>query len=320
MPTTTAATAMQELYQGIDYDARMDYCTKEMAQRICRNTLAKEAEKRGIADPMMMNPATGSVSPLSDWICDYMELTPEEWGGHYFSDAGLVEVRRTTDGGWEEDDIETRTAAILEALKDLYPSVDTLTEGMLPEVLKACYIASPEAVRNAIYASSRLLTLEKNARFFSTVYTAEDVHTFLAAYAAAAPAVYDQEADLGTGDPWCMPWLKGAMGAERGATPETLGRKAACMDYGELEALFGPDEEGLAAKTEAAVRGYLLHGNPIPEFLKPEEDILDKAAAEIAEAQERGLDDEEAECLISEVVTDCIAEVTTSVAMRETRS
>lgn len=317
MPTTTAATAMQELYQGIDYDARMDYCTKEMAQRICRNTLAKEAEKRGIADPMMMNPATGSVSPLSDWICDYMELTPEEWGGHYFSDAGLVEVRRTADGGWEEDDIETRTAAILEALKDLYPSVDTLTEGMLPEVLKACYIASPEAVRNAIYASSRLLTLEKNARFFSTVYTAEDVHTFLAAYAAAAPAVYDQEADLGTGDPWCMPWLKGAMGAERGATPETLGRKAACMDYGELEALFGPDEEGLAAKTEAAVRGYLLHGNPIPEFLKPEEDILDKAAAEIAKAQERGMDDDEAERLISEIVSQCIAEVTTSMAMRK---
>ncbi len=319
MPTTTAATAMQELYQGIDYDARMDYCTKEMAQRICRNTLAKEAEKRGIADPMMMNPATGSVSPLSDWICDYMELTPEEWGGHYFSDAGLVEVRRTADGGWEEDDIETRTAAILEALKDLYPSVDTLTEGMLPEVLKACYIASPEAVRNAIYASSRLPTLEKNARFFSTVYTAEDVHTFLAAYAAAAPAVYDQEADLGTGDPWCMPWLKGAMGAERGATPETLGREAACMDYGELEALFGPDEEGLAAKTEAAVRGYLLHGNPIPEFLKPEEDILDKAAAEIAKAQERGMDDDEAERLISEIVSQCIAEVTPRVAMRRAR-
>ena len=114
MTTTTAATAMQELYQGISYDARMDYCTKEMAQRICRNTLAKEAERRGIADPMMMNPATGSVSPLSDWVCDYMELTPEEWGGHYFSDAGLAEVRRTADGGWEEADIEARTAAVRE--------------------------------------------------------------------------------------------------------------------------------------------------------------------------------------------------------------
>ena len=99
MLTSTAVTTMQELYQGISYDARMDYCTKEMAQRICRNTLAKEAEKRGIADPMMMNPATGSVSPLSDWVCDYMELTPEEWGGHYFSDAGLVEVHSSTADG-----------------------------------------------------------------------------------------------------------------------------------------------------------------------------------------------------------------------------
>ena len=81
MSTTAAVTAMQELYQGISYDARMDYCTKEMAQSICRHTLAKEAESRGIADPSMMNPATGSVDKLSGWICDYMELTPEEWGG-----------------------------------------------------------------------------------------------------------------------------------------------------------------------------------------------------------------------------------------------
>ena len=101
MPTTTATTAMQELYQGISYDARMDYCTKEMTQSICRHTLAKEAERRGIADPDMMNPATGSVDKLSGWICDYMERTPEEWGGHYFSDAGLVEVRKNSTGAWE---------------------------------------------------------------------------------------------------------------------------------------------------------------------------------------------------------------------------
>ncbi len=102
MTTTTAITAMQELYQSISYDARMDYCTKEMTQRICRHTLAKEAERRGIADPSMMNPATGSVDKLSGWMCDYMELTPEEWGGHYFSDAGLVEVRKNAAGEWEE--------------------------------------------------------------------------------------------------------------------------------------------------------------------------------------------------------------------------
>ena len=149
--------------------------------------------------------------------------------------------------------IETRTSEILEALEALRPSadtiVDTLTEDMLPAPLKDCAIASPEAVQHAISASSRRLILEKIARFFATVYTAEDVDTFLAAYDGAAPAVYNQEDDLETPTPWCMPWLDGAMVAEKGDTPETLGRKAACMDYRELETLFGPDEEGLAART-----------------------------------------------------------------------
>ena len=217
--------------------------------------------------------------------------------------------------------IETRTAEILNALETLRPYVGALAKNkfLFPDVLKDCAIASPEAVQHAIYASSRRLTLEKLARFFATIYTQADVHTFLSAYAAAAPKCYDQDKDLENDAPMCMPWRLGAMGANKGDTPETLGRKAACMDYRELEILFGPDEEGLAAQTEAAVRGYLLDGLALPEFLKPEEGALDKAAAEIAEAQERGLDDEEAECLISEVVSQCIAEVTTSVAMRRAR-
>lgn len=217
--------------------------------------------------------------------------------------------------------IEARTAAIIEALETLRPYVGTLTENkfLFPDVLKACYIASPEAVQHAICASSRRLTLEKLSRFFATVYTAEDVDTFLAAYDGAAPAVYNQEDDLETPTPWCMPWLNGAMGAEKGDTPETLGRKAACMDYGELEALFGPDKEGLAAKTEAAVRGYLLHGNPIPEFLKPEEGALRRAASDIAEAQERIADDEVKNSIVSELVVQCVAEVTALVAMRRAR-
>ena len=161
--------------------------------------------------------------------------------------------------------------------------------------------------------------MEKFARFFATIYTSEDVDAFLAAYDAAAPKCYDQDKDLETPTPWCCPWLTGAMGAEKGDTPETLGRKAACMDYQELETLFGPDEEGLAAKTEAAVRGFLLHGIAIPGFLVPESGVLDKAAAEIAEARERGMDDEEAESLISEIVSQCIAEVTPRVAMRRAR-
>lgn len=217
--------------------------------------------------------------------------------------------------------IETRTAEILNALETLRPYVGALAKNkfLFPDVLKDCYIASPEAVQHAICASSRRLTLEKLARFFATVYTQEDVESFTAAYDAAAPAVYNQNDDLETGNPWCMPWLNGAMGADRGDTPETLGRKAACMDYRELEILFGPDEEGLAAKTEAAVLGFLLDGLALPEFLKPEGDILDKAAAEIAKAQERGMDDDEAERLISEIVSQCIAEVTPRVAMRQAR-
>lgn len=217
--------------------------------------------------------------------------------------------------------IEARTAEILNALETMRPYVGTLEKNkfLFPEVLKACYIASPEAVQHAIYASSRRLTLEKLARFFATVYTAEDVDTFLAAYDGAAPAVYNQEDDLETPTPWCMPWMTGAMGAEKGDTPETLGRKAACMDYGELEKLFGPDEEGLAASTEAAVRGYLLHGNPIPEFLKPEEGALRRAASDIAEAQERIADDEVKNSIVSELVVQCVAEVTALVAMRKAR-
>ena len=215
--------------------------------------------------------------------------------------------------------IETRTAAILEALEALRPSAGALTENMCPAVLKDCAIATPASVQSAIYASSRRLPMENLARFFATIYTQEDVESFTAAYAAAAPEVYDQEAALETGGTWCMPWLTGAMGAEKGDTPETLGRKAACMDYQELESLFGPDEEGLAAKTAEAVRGFLLDGVGLPEFLKPEGDILDKAAAEIAEARERGMDDDEDERLISEIVTGCIAEVTPRVAMRRAR-
>ena len=215
--------------------------------------------------------------------------------------------------------IETRTSEILNALEALRPSADTLTEDMFPEVLKDCAIATPGSIQNALYASGRRLPLEKIARFFATIYTLTDITAFTEAYDAAAPEVYNQDDDIMTGTPWCMPWMTGAMGAEKGDTPETLGRKAACMDYGELEALFGPDEEGLAARTEAAVRGFLLDGIALPGFLKPEGDILDKAAAEIAEAQERGLEDEEAERLISEIVTGCIRDITPLVAMRKSR-
>lgn len=219
--------------------------------------------------------------------------------------------------------IETRTSEILEALEALRPSADTiadtLTEDMLPAPLKDCAIATPESIQNALYASGRRLPLEKIARFFATIYTLTDITAFTEAYDAAAPEVYNQDDDIMTGTPWCMPWMTGAMGAEKGDTPESLGRKAACMDYANLETFFGPDEEGLAAKTEAAVRGFLLDGLALPEFLKTEEGILSKAAAEIAAVEGSTDDDEEADRLESEIVTGCIAEVTPRVAMRRAR-
>lgn len=213
--------------------------------------------------------------------------------------------------------IETRTAEITAALKAL-TSKSTITNSDLPQVLQNSAIAGAEAVRNAFSVTGRCLSLEKIARFFACVYTQEDVHAFIAAYAAAAPEGYDQDEDLETSAPWCCPWLTGAMGAEKGDTPETLGRKAACMDYSELECLFGHGD-GLAARTEAAIRGYLLDGISIPGFLAPESGALNKAAAEIAAVKDRVFDDEEAERLIHEIVAGCIAEVTPSVAMREGR-
>ena len=214
--------------------------------------------------------------------------------------------------------IETRTAEITAALNELAKQ-SSITVYDLPEVLQNSAIAGPEAVQTAFSVTGRSLPMEKIARFYATVYTQEDVHAFLAAYADAAPEGYSQEDDLETPTPWCMPWLNGAMGAEKGDTPETLGRKAACMDYQDLEALFGPAEEGLAARTEAAVRDALLDGAPVPGFLKPEEDILTKATADIAEAKNRGLEDEEADRLISETIYQCITEITPRVAMREGR-
>lgn len=213
--------------------------------------------------------------------------------------------------------IETRTAEITAALKAL-TSKSTITTHDLPEVIQRSAIAGAEDVRRAIYISCPGLPLEKIARFFATVYTEEDVHTFLAAYAAAAPEGYNQDDDLKTSAPWCCPWLTGAMGASEEDTPETLGRKAACMDYAELESFFGHGD-GLAARTEAAIRGYLLDGNRLPEFLKPEEDTLSRAAADIAEAKNRFLDDEERERLTSEIVRNCIDTITPRVAEREGR-
>lgn len=210
--------------------------------------------------------------------------------------------------------IETRTAEITAALHDLAKK-STITTEDLPEVLQNSAIAGVEAVQNAIHAIGYHMSLEQAARFFATVYTEQDRDAFLAAYEAAAPSCYDQEADLETSAPWCCPWLTGAMGAEEGDTPESLGRKAALIDYRDLEICFGAGEDSLSARTESAIRDFLLYAASIPAFLEPEADILSKAKTEISEAA--SLDDEERERLTSEIVKDCINTIMPRVAMRE---
>ena len=70
---------------------------------------------RNISETMLMNPATGSVAPESEWRADYedckarAERTDESlsdlWGGPDFEDAGLVEVIQGEDGDWIEKEI-----------------------------------------------------------------------------------------------------------------------------------------------------------------------------------------------------------------------
>lgn len=66
--------------------------TEEVISFLCRNLLPLMAKERGYRDPDYVNPSTGSSAPLSEWICDYFDDTPEEWGGKLFSDGGLEEA------------------------------------------------------------------------------------------------------------------------------------------------------------------------------------------------------------------------------------
>ena len=87
-----AVKDMCDLYRTI-YPRAREYCyTKWLALRMTRKSLMEGAMTLGIPNPELKHPLTRRVARLSDWICDYMELTPEEWGGDYFADAGLIEV------------------------------------------------------------------------------------------------------------------------------------------------------------------------------------------------------------------------------------
>lgn len=88
-----AVKYMCDLYLSLIRDACKKCPTKKLATlRVSKDVIAKRARESGIPNPMLKHPHTGEVALLSDWVCDYIELTPEEWGGDYFADAGLIEV------------------------------------------------------------------------------------------------------------------------------------------------------------------------------------------------------------------------------------
>lgn len=88
-----AVNAMCDLYLSLIRDACKKCPTKKLAMlRVSKDAIAKRVQELGIPNPELKRFSTGEVALLSDWICDYIELPPEEWGGDYFADAGLIEV------------------------------------------------------------------------------------------------------------------------------------------------------------------------------------------------------------------------------------
>lgn len=63
-------------------------------------------------EKILMNPATGSVAPESEWLADFESMSAEEWGGENFEDAGLIEVVANVEGedGYDPDAGEWREA------------------------------------------------------------------------------------------------------------------------------------------------------------------------------------------------------------------
>lgn len=58
-------------------------------------------------DALLMNPATGSVAPESEWRADFADIAPEDrvevWGGPDFDDGGLIEVKWNPNIEWYEE-------------------------------------------------------------------------------------------------------------------------------------------------------------------------------------------------------------------------
>lgn len=89
-----AVNDMCDLYLSLIIDAACKKCpTKKMAMLcVSKDAFIKKVQELGIPNPELKRFSTGEVALLSDWVCDYLELTPEEWGGDYFADAGFIKV------------------------------------------------------------------------------------------------------------------------------------------------------------------------------------------------------------------------------------
>ena len=52
-------------------------------------------------EKMLMNPFTGTVQSVDDWLIDFVNTSEELWGSETFESANLIEVERIN-GEWIE--------------------------------------------------------------------------------------------------------------------------------------------------------------------------------------------------------------------------
>lgn len=71
---------------GYYFDDFSEEDYEEIINKIAASSDSSATEK------MLMNPATGSVAPESEWREDFASMSHEEWGGETFEDAELIEV------------------------------------------------------------------------------------------------------------------------------------------------------------------------------------------------------------------------------------
>jgi hypothetical protein len=70
---------------------------------VIRTDLDRDTFLNRYYEPMLMDPATGSVAPMYEWLTDLEPTDPHLWGGVNFNDALLVPVTRdSTTGQWVE--------------------------------------------------------------------------------------------------------------------------------------------------------------------------------------------------------------------------